>query len=375
MENAPRIILAAGGTGGHLWPALSLARAVKIARPEAEFMFIGTGRPLEDKIMGPTGIPREILNTSGIKGQGLPGKIRAVGQAVAATFQAVGIIREFKPDLCFGAGGYVTFPVGLAAWLCRVPVAIHEQNYKPGLSNIVLSFLARKVMVAFDQHDSPFDKDKKVVTGNPIRPEISALHRQGRNFGHRPLTVAITGGSQGAAALNRSAVPAMVALHNKGVNIQVIHQTGREDLKWARQAYAQADMPAIAEEFISDMADLYRRADLLIGRAGAITISELTAARLPSILVPLPTAADDHQTVNARRLEKLGASRVLPEKELTPESLADEVELIIDAPERLEAMSFAAGSAAQLKADEKMAKVCLQLIDDRNQKKSRKESR
>lgn len=358
-----RVIIAAGGTGGHLWPALSLALALRRARPETEFLFIGAGRPMEEKILGPYGFERRILTTSGLKGQGLGGQIRALGQSLAAVTRARDIIKDFKPGLCFGAGGYVTVPVGLAAKIAGVPLVIHEQNSRPGLSNRVLGRLAKLVLVAFDETVSFFPAGKVLIVGNPVRPEIAALHDRPRDFSKTPLTVAITGGSQGARELNRRVAPALMGLHKKGLDMKVIHQSGASDLEWVRGVYAEGGPVSRTEEFITDMPAFYAAADLVIGRAGAVTISELAAAKVPSVLVPLPSAADDHQAVNARRLEKSGAAEVVAEADL-PLKLESLLGDLITDPGRLAAMSEAAGRAAQLEADKLMAEACLEIMNE-----------
>ncbi|UQZ88692.1 undecaprenyldiphospho-muramoylpentapeptide beta-N-acetylglucosaminyltransferase [Deltaproteobacteria bacterium Smac51] len=357
-----RFIIAAGGTGGHLWPALSLARALKKIRPESEFLFVGTGRPIEEKILGPENWNRTVLKTSGIKGQGILGKIKAVGECAAGTADAVKLIRSFKPSLCVGVGGYVTVPVGLAAKICGVPLVIHEQNSRPGLSNKVLARMARLVMVAFEEAAGFFQQAKTVVTGNPIRPEIEALHNKQRDFSQQAPVIVITGGSQGAAALNKAASEAMALLSGQGLTFKIIHQTGEADRDMIEGYYAGRGVDHQVAAFFQDMAAIYGQADLVIGRAGAITISELAAAGLPSVLVPLPTAADDHQTVNARHLSERDAAILLPQKELTPEILAETVSGLLKDRTKLAAMSKAAGQTAQPGADEYMAWIALRVM-------------
>ncbi|MDR1045122.1 MAG: undecaprenyldiphospho-muramoylpentapeptide beta-N-acetylglucosaminyltransferase [Candidatus Adiutrix sp.] len=358
----PRIILAAGGTGGHLLPALSLALAVRRRAPEAEFLFIGAGRPLEETILAPAGLRRAVLKTSGLKGFGLGAKIKALGQCCSAVFEASGLIRDFKPQICFGAGGYVTVPVGLAARMNGLPLLIHEQNSRPGLSNRFLGRLARKVMLGFPEGAAAFPAAKCLVTGNPVRPEIAGLHDLERDFQSLPLTVLVTGGSQGARGLNRAAAPALARLVRSGLKLDIVHQAGAADLEQVRKAYQEAGVRALAAEFFQDMAALYRRAHLVIARAGAVTVSELAAAGLPSLLVPLPTAADDHQTVNAGHLASAGAALLMPEKDLTAETLAGTLRALLSDPAALEKMSRAAAASARLGADEEMAAVCLELI-------------
>ncbi len=361
-----RIIVAAGGTGGHLWPAISLARAIGRLAPEADFLFIGAGRPLEARMLEPTGFKYRILKSSGLKGRSLADRARALGRCLTATWEAVGLMRQYRPDLCFGAGGYVTVPVGLAARLTGVPLVIHEQNSRPGLSNKVLGRLAKKIMVGFEEAAASFPAGRTLVTGNPVRPEIAALHdraaadRDPDRAGS--LVVGVTGGSQGAAGLNRAVAPALVKLHREGLPLSVVHQAGGADRQWVETLYREAGLTARVTDFIEDMPGFYAGADLVVGRAGAITIAELTAARRPSILVPLPTAADDHQTANARHLEAAGAALVMPERSLTPENLAGTLGELLKDPARLAAMSRAAADQARLGADEAMARACLDVV-------------
>ena len=359
----PRIIIAAGGTGGHLWPAVSLAQAIRRMEPAAEFLFVGAGRPVEAKILEPAGFDRVVLESSGVKGRSLGGQIKALGQCFPAVARSLKIVDKFRPNLYFGAGGYVTVPVGLAARLKGVALALHEQNSRPGLSNKVLARLAKKVFLGFEEAATSFPAGKTVFTGNPVRPEIVALHDRVRQFGGRPGRVLVTGGSQGARALNRTAAPALAALRQAGADFSVVHQAGEADRQWVEDVYGEAGLAATVAEFFQDMASLYAQADLVIGRAGALTLAELTAARLPSILVPLPTAADDHQTINARALTNAGGALTAVERDMTVESLKELIGGLLSSPERLGKMSAAAGRQARLSADEDMARACLNLIE------------
>lgn len=360
----PRIIMAAGGTGGHLWPALSLARAIKRLRPEAEFLFIGAGRPLEAKMIDPEGFRRVTLSSSGFKGRGLMGRIRALAQCFSAVLKARRIMADFQPDLCFGAGGYVTVPVGLAAWLRGTPLAIHEQNSRPGLSNKFLSRLAALVMVGFPGAAKVFPAAKTRVVGNPVREEIAEVGR-----GERPPRacpqIAVTGGSQGASGLNSLAGPALVALKEAGLDFEVFHQSGEKDQAELSRMYAEAGLKAEVVDFCRDMVGFYRRADLVIGRAGAITIAELAASGRASILVPLPTAADDHQSVNAAQMSEAGAALVMSEREGSAEALAGMIKGLLAKPEKIEEMARAALGQARPAADERMAALCLEKIEGR----------
>jgi len=358
-----RVIVAAGGTGGHLYPAISLAQAIKQFDPQADFLFIGAGRPLEAALLEPAGFKSVALKSSGLKGVRPAGQIKALWQCLCSTGQAARLIKKFHPNFCFGAGGYVTVPVGLAAALTGTPLVIHEQNSKPGLSNRVLGRLAKLVLLGYEEAASSFPAGKILVTGNPVRPEIAELHGRKREYDHSPLTIGVTGGSQGAAKLNKAVAPALVNLYQSGLPIRVIHQTGEADFNWVSELYHKIGLSAEVSSFIQDMADFYERSDLIISRAGALTSAELTAAGRPAVLVPLPTAADDHQTINARHLESAGAALIQPQKYLGPETLAAALRCLINDRDRLKAMSEASGRLARLGADETMARACLKLID------------
>ncbi|KXS55648.1 MAG: hypothetical protein AMR96_07025 [Candidatus Adiutrix intracellularis] len=356
-----RFILAAGGTGGHLWPALSLALALRKIRPEMDFLFIGAGKELEARIVDSAGFKRVVLKVSGLKGLGLLNRLKGLGRCLVAFLEALWFLKSYKPQLCFGAGGYVTVPVGLAAWVRGVPLIIHEQNSRPGLSNKFLGLLSQRVMLAFEEAAGAFPLSKIVVTGNPIRPEIAALNNQRRIFNRGSLVILVTGGSQGARGLNRVVAPAVVLLHQKGLTFQLIHQTGAADLEQLRSFYQEAGLTAEVSDFFQDMPGLYSRVNLVVSRAGAITVTELTAARLPSVLVPLPTATDDHQMSNARHLEAAGAAVIQSQLGLTSTGLAALLETLLVNPSRLAAMSEAAGDLFRPGAAERMAAICLEL--------------
>ena len=363
MNVTPRVIIAAGGTGGHLWPAVSLAQAMQRLEPRSEFLFVGAGRPVEAKILELAGFKRVTLESSGVKGRGPLGQIKAVWQCLTGVVRSLRIFDEFKPNLFFGTGGYVTVPVGVAAKIKGVPLLLHEQNSRPGLSNRILARLAMGVYLGFEAAEKSFPAGKTLVVGNPVRSEIEALHGQARSFDRKPVTVLVTGGSQGARGINRQAAPALAALHRSGLELRVVHQAGEADREWVEDVYKEAGLQARVAGFFQDMASLYAEADLAIGRAGALTLAELAEAKLPSVLVPLPTAADDHQTANAQALTDSGAAVMMAEKDLTPESFEALIGGLLGEPGRLEKMSGAAAAQAGLNAAEAMARDCLKLIE------------
>lgn len=354
----PKIIIAAGGTGGHLWPAVSVAQALTQLVADTEFLFVGAGRPVEAKILDPAGFSRVVLPSSGLKGRSLGAGVKALWQCGLAVRQSLKIIQDFKPDVFLGTGGYVTVPVGLAAKIKGVPILIHEQNSRPGLSNCVLARLAKTVFLGFEDAANSFPNGKTLFVGNPVRPEIAALHSRPVEEHIGSLRILVTGGSQGARALNRAAAPALALLAQAGHQLQVVHQAGDDDRQWVEDVYSQVGLKATVAGFFEDMASIYAATDLVICRAGALTLAELAAAGLPSILVPLPTAADDHQTVNARSLVGAGGALMLPEKDLTPESLAALTAGFLGNKDRLNLMRQAALKLACLGADLEMARVC-----------------
>ena len=311
--------------------------------------------------MDPAGFRRVVLKAGGWKGLSLAARLKGLWLVWAGFRQALGLIRSYRPQVCFGAGGYVTVPVGLAAWVLGVPLVIHEQNSRAGLSNKLLGRLAARVCLGFEEAAPFFPVGRTVITGNPVRQEIAALHEKERSLNRRPPTILVTGGSQGARALNMAAAPALAGLIREGQAVNIIHQTGAADLEEVRRIYREAGAAAEVEEFFQDMAALYRRADLVVCRAGALTLSELAAAGLPSILVPLPTAADDHQTLNARFMEKAGAALLLPQAGLTSETLGAVLAGLLGDPEKMRGMSRAAASLARLDADARLAGLCLEL--------------
>ena len=363
-----KILLAAGGTGGHLFPALTLAREIKKMRPHCQIAFVVSGRSLEKDILAQEGFQLFTLKSQGFKGAGLWGKCRSLLLAFQGIFEARRLIKSYQPSLCFGAGAYLTGPVGVAAKICGVPLVIHEANSRPGLTNKILGRLAKVVLLGFAEAKSYFKSDKVVLTGNPVREEIARLHESEKNFAGPPV-ILITGGSQGARAINKAAMLALVHLKDEGLEFEAFHQCGANDLKELEAAYQAAEVKVRVASFFDNMAEIYRKAHLVISRGGASTISELAMAKLPSFLIPLPTAADDHQTANARYLTEPGGAILIEQKNLSGLRLGIELASLLSSTVRLERMSQAAGKKAMPGAEKKMAACCLELID--NQGKAR----
>jgi len=358
------VLIMAGGTGGHVFPALSVARVLR-ARA-CRVVWLGTRHGIEGRLVPAEGISAEWLSVSGLRGKGALKVSLAPLTLSRALVQALKALDRHRPDVVLGLGGFAAGPGGIAAWMTRRPLVIHEQNAIAGLTNRVLAQLATRVAAAFPGSFSA--ALAPIVIGNPVRPEIEALPEPTVRVADgrvRPRLLVI-GGSQGAAALN-GLVPAALATLNAEERPDVLHQAGRGRAAAVSDSYAAAGIPAMVEEFIENMAGAYGWADLAVCRAGALTISELAAAGLPSLLIPFPAAVDDHQTANARYLAERGAAVLLPEETLDPNLLGREIRRLCqaDAGARL-AMAEAARRAATPGAAERLANICLHLVATRS---------
>jgi UDP-N-acetylglucosamine--N-acetylmuramyl-(pentapeptide) pyrophosphoryl-undecaprenol N-acetylglucosamine transferase len=345
-----RILVMAGGTGGHVFPAIAIADALK-ARGH-EILWLGSRGRMEEKLVPKHGYPIAYIKVHGVRRNGLKTKLLAPFMIMRALWEALGVVRSFKPDLALGMGGYASGPGGLAAFLCRVPVVLHEQNAAAGLTNRLLFRIARRTLLGFP---GAFEGRTVTVVGNPVRAEIAALHERPKAPHEGPLRVLVIGGSLGAQALNRL-VPAAVKLIPEG-EIEVTHQCGAGNSAEVSRAYEGAASKHEVSDFIDDMAAAYSTHDLLIARAGAGTVSEAACAGIPAIFVPLPSAVDDHQTKNARFLEKKGGAFICPQATLTPEALAERIESLAKDREKLESMREASLSCAITDSAQRCARI------------------
>jgi UDP-N-acetylglucosamine--N-acetylmuramyl-(pentapeptide) pyrophosphoryl-undecaprenol N-acetylglucosamine transferase len=355
---APLALIMAGGTGGHVFPALALARELR-AR-SWQVVWLGTRRGMEARLVPPEQIPMEWLTVSGLRGKGVLVWLTAPLKLLRALTQALGVIRRRRPALVVGLGGFVAGPGGLAAWILRKPLLIHEQNAVAGFTNRCLSHLARQVLEAFP--DSFGDRVKTQVVGNPVRVEIAQIAPPAERFASRQgaIRILIVGGSQGAARLN-SIVPFALARTMTKTPLEVLHQSGERWIEAARANYAQAGVNARLQPFIDDMAQAYSWADLVICRSGALTVSELAAAGVAAILVPFAAATDDHQTHNARYLVNEGAAVMIAERELTADRLSAELSQLCAGRGRLLAMAERARALAKPAATQRLADACVDL--------------
>jgi len=358
----PLALIIAGGTGGHVFPALALARELR-AR-SWRVVWLGTHRGLEARLVPAEQIELEWLSVSGLRGKGLLVWVRAPLLLSRALLQALTVMRRRRPALVVGMGGFVAGPGGIAAWLLRKPLVIHEQNAIAGFTNRCLAHFARRVLTAFPGSFAPAVGAQ--VIGNPVRAEIAHLPAPPQRFASRgqALRLLVLGGSQGAARLN-AIVPFALARLAASVSFEVRHQSGERWLEAAQRNYGEAGVTVRLQPFIEDMAEAYGWADLVICRAGALTVSELTAAGVGAILVPFPAATDDHQTRNADYLVCEGAAIMIAEHELSAESLAAQLATLCSGRGRLIAMAERARSLAKPRAAQDLADACAELVRDR----------
>ena len=349
-----RMIVAGGGTGGHLFPGLAVAEAAS-ASGDAEVLFVGSAYGIEARAVPRTPFPFEALRIQGLRGRGLSGVLTFAWQLPAAVLRAWRIVGTFRPQVVVGLGGYGSVPVVLAAWLRGLPSVLLEQNARPGWANRCLGRIARRVCTAFADSGSFFPAGKAIHTGNPVRQLASTLRPDPHHF-----TIFIFGGSQGARSINRAAVEAARILSTQMQGLRIIHQTGAADLQWVTEHYRDAGVAAEVHGFIDDMGDAYARADVVICRAGATTLAELAALAKPSILVPYPFAGG-HQQANAMELARHGAAEVIGDTELTGERLAATIAAVAGDRARLEALAEAAGQLAVCDATARVVDVCRQV--------------
>ena len=352
-----RLLLAGGGTGGHLFPAMAVGEAWREAfGDEADLLFVGTAERIEARAVPEAGERFEAIEVSGIVGLRGWRKILGMMRLPLALFQAIGIVRRFRPDVVVGAGGFASGPTVLAAWLLRVPTAILEQNAMPGVTNRILSRFVRRIFTHFEECESWFPQSKLRRFGNPVRrAQLTALQDQAASPAHDAVHLLIMGGSQGSKALNDDVPAALAALpESLRRRLSVVHQCGRQgDVATMTQTYADAGLRAQVLEFMSDMAVRYAWADLCICRSGAMTVTEMAIAGKPAIFVPFPQATHDHQTHNASELRRAGAALIIKQKELKS-SLGHTLSDLLEDRAVLQRMGLAARSAAKPRAAHKI---------------------
>ena len=349
------VLIMAGGTGGHVFPALSVAKVLRDRG--VPVVWLGVPGSMESRLVPANGFSIEWVRVKGIRGKGLAAWLMAPFRILSAVVQAIAVLRRVRPRSVLGAGGYVSGPGGIAAWLLRIPLLIHEQNAIPGLTNRWLARIASQVLQGFP---GSFDKSVSArFVGNPVRADIAAVPEPGVRFAGRSgrARMLVFGGSQGAQRLNAMVPLALSQLDPKS-RPQVRHQAGERGIEAARDAYRQARVEADVTPFIEDMAAAYAWADVAVCRAGAMTIAELQAAGLGALLIPLPVATDDHQTKNAETMVHIGAGRVLQERDMTAEILSASIADLTADRDRMRRMATAARGARVTDAALQVANLC-----------------
>jgi UDP-N-acetylglucosamine--N-acetylmuramyl-(pentapeptide) pyrophosphoryl-undecaprenol N-acetylglucosamine transferase len=339
-----RLLVAGGGTGGHLFPAVAVAREFLGRHPDNRVHFVVAGKPFEKRALERLGFAYTILAAEGLKGRGRWRQLLTVFKIPAWVWRSQVILKAFGPDVVLGAGSYTAGPVALAAWLKGIRIVLQEQNILPGITNRSLAPLADRIYVAFDMAADHFPQRKVRVTGNPVREEIVAASQGTATPAEAGrLTVLVLGGSQGAHAINAALIDGLPQLRQRS-RLRFIHQTGAADEAAVREAYRQNGVEAEVAAFFDGMGRLYAEADLVVCRAGATTLAEITVAGRPSILIPYPHAADDHQRINAQALVEGGAAPMILEPDLEGSELVQAIDGYLENPAALAAMAAGARS-------------------------------
>jgi UDP-N-acetylglucosamine--N-acetylmuramyl-(pentapeptide) pyrophosphoryl-undecaprenol N-acetylglucosamine transferase len=338
-----KLLIAGGGTGGHVFPALAIAQEWLSRGKEREVVLVGTERGIEMKLVPQAGLPLETLRVAGLKGKGGATLLKNLAMLAPAMVDARRVLQKHKPVAAFGVGGYAAGPMLLATWLRRVPNIIFEPNAEPGFTNKVLARISTRIATGYEVSARQWGK-KAIVTGCPVRPEFFSIAPRKPE---KPFRLLITGGSQGALPINRAFVDAMDRLAARKNDLRIVHQTGERDYNAVRTAYARREINAEVLPFLTNMAERFAWANLIVCRAGAITAAEIAAAGRAAIFIPFGRATDSHQLRNAQEMWRAGAGRFIYENELTADRLANEIFSLIDEPEAITRLSVYALSLAR----------------------------
>lgn len=359
-----RVLIAAGGTGGHIYPGIAVAKEIMRRSAASVVRFVGTARGLETRVVPNAGFELSLIESSGLKNVGFGARFRGLLLLPKSLLAARRLIREFQPDVVVGAGGYVSGPVLLTASLMKRPTLVMESNALPGFTNRRLAWFVDKAAVSFTEAMAHF-RGKAVLTGNPVRSEFFEV--TAKTHDSQNVSLLVFGGSQGARAINDAMVAALPLMNTEKGWLRVTHQTGTADVEKVQRGYAEASWSANAEvkPYIDDMVSEFAEADLIISRAGATTTAELLAAGKAAIMIPFPLAADDHQRKNAEALQAAGAARMILQKDLSGEVLASEIRNLLFAREKISEMENAARQMARRDAAEKTVDLMEELVASR----------
>lgn len=355
-------MIAAGGTGGHLYPGIALAQAFKKRGPEAQVSFVGTGRGLENSVIREEGYDLHLIRIRGWLGVGFLKRILALLELPYSLVQSYRLLRAIRPNLVIGIGGYASGPLVLMAWVCRIPQVLVEPNAAAGLTNRILAPFVRRIYLAFEEARDQLFANKKIrVYGNPVRDEV-LNSSAGPKEKVTVRTILVMGGSQGAHSINRAMVEALKPLESLRDRLRIIHQTGERDYHWVHQAYEQNGFTATVTPFLKNIANVYSISELVISRAGATTIAELTACGIPSILIPFPYATHHHQELNANILKKGGAAILMRDSDLNGAILASQIYRLLRNSMELHEMALKSRSFGRPDAAEKIMNECLDIM-------------
>ena len=359
-----RALIAAAGTGGHIYPGIAVAKEILRRDEKSQIRFVGTARGLENRLVPQAGFELSIIDSAGLKSVGTAARLRGLAKLPRSFVEARRIIREFRPDVVIGAGGYVSGPVLVMAALLKLPTIVFESNALPGWTNRKLARFVDKAAVSFEA-SLPFFSGKGVVIGNPVRREFFEMPVRQRDPSQ--FSILIFGGSQGAHAINEAMMAALPEMEAQRKVLRVTHQTGEADFEHVRNGYLDAGWGEQAEvkRYIDDMVKSFAAADLVICRAGATTTAELIAAGKAAIMIPFPLAADDHQRKNAEALEANGAARMILQKDLTGARLAQEIERLVQLPDELKKMEIASRKLARGDAAASAVDLIQELVESK----------
>jgi UDP-N-acetylglucosamine--N-acetylmuramyl-(pentapeptide) pyrophosphoryl-undecaprenol N-acetylglucosamine transferase len=361
-----KLLIAGGGTGGHVFPALAIASEWLSRGTEREVVLVGTQRGIEMKLVPAAGLPLETIRVAGLKGKGGTTLVKNLVMLGTGLRDALGVLRRQQPIVAFGVGGYAAGPMLLATWLSRIPNVIFEPNAEPGFTNKVLAHLAKRIATGYEISANAWG-GKAVVTGNPVRAEFFAIPPRKPE---KPFRLLVTGGSQGALPVNKAFIAAVELLAKRKDEMRVVHQTGERDYNEVRAAYARFGIEAEVSPFLSNMAERFAWADVIVCRAGAITAAEVAAAGRAAIFIPFGRATDSHQLRNAQEMVKAGAGRLIAEPELTAERLTNEIFSLLDQPGELQAVAMKARSLSHPHA----AREIVNLIEEAVRRASPREA-
>jgi UDP-N-acetylglucosamine--N-acetylmuramyl-(pentapeptide) pyrophosphoryl-undecaprenol N-acetylglucosamine transferase len=367
-----RVVIAGGGTGGHLYPGIALARALMRRDMDIEIYFVGTQEGIEKKVLPREGFALKTILSAGLLGKNKIAQWVSLLKLPIGTVQSMCFLIRKRPGLVVGVGGYASGPLVLSAWMLRIPILIHEQNSIPGMTNKWLGKIADKIAVSFKKSSESFPKEKVEVTGNMIREEFCQSKEDNPEKLEGSFQVLVLGGSQGAHSINMAMVEALEFLSEKKGDLHITHQTGEADYKIVHKKYEESKFSFDIRPFIDDMADQYKKASLVICRAGATTLAEVTACGKMSVLIPFPNAAHNHQEKNARILEASNAGELVLDEDLSGPRIAESILQAMEEPERLKEMEENSYKLGNRDATEKVRLLCMELLEKTYRKSGRK---